>query len=90
MEGICELCKRIKELSFHHYIPKTLHSKKFFVKLYTKIFMKKYGIDICDDCRDAIHTFWSEKDLAEYYNSKEKLLSDERFYKYIIWLRKQK
>lgn len=89
MKGICELCKRIKELTFHHYIPKSLHSNKFFIKLYTKKFMRKYGISVCSECHKTIHSFWNEKELAKFFNSKEKLLKNDKFLKYINWVKKQ-
>ena len=38
----CGLCGREKELTFHHYIPKTLHKNKLFVKMYKKEYMKSH------------------------------------------------
>jgi len=90
MEANCELCGRLKELTFHHYIPKTLHTNKFFKKLYDSKFMKESGIDLCDDCHSAIHTFFKEKELGRYYNDKDKLLSNEKVRKFLKWIKKQK
>lgn len=45
--GVCELCNREKELSFHHLIPKTLHSKNYFKKKYKHQFMANNGLYLC-------------------------------------------
>jgi uncharacterized protein YlaI len=89
MEAKCELCGRIKELTFHHFIPKTLHTNKLFKKLYTTDFMKSSGINLCEDCHSNIHKFFTEKELGREYNDKKKLLSDERVRKFLRWVKKQ-
>ena len=85
----CEFCKRLKELSFHHYIPKTLHSNKFFKKQYDKLYMGTHGVDLCKDCHHTVHEFWTEKELGKNYNSKEKIIEDPKFSKYLLWVEKQ-
>ena len=90
MESNCEFCDRSKELTFHHYIPKTLHSNKYFRKLYKLEFMQTHGIDLCNDCHRAIHHFFTEKELGKYYNDKNKLLSNKRVREFIKWVRKQR
>ena len=89
MESNCGLCGRLKELTFHHYIPRTLHTNKLFKKMFDTKFMKSHGIDLCDDCHKAIHTFHSEKELGRYYNDKSKLLSSEKVENFIKWIKKQ-
>ena len=90
MIGNCEFCKREKELTFHHYIPKTLHTNKYFKKIYDKIYMKTNGDYICKDCHKNIHVFFTEKELGRYYNTKQKLLSNEKVRNFIKWIKKQK
>jgi len=90
MESNCGFCNRIKELTFHHYIPKTLHNNKLFRKLYDRKYMQNHGIDLCDDCHRAIHTFFTEKELGKYYNTKDKLFATEKVRKFIKWIKKQK
>jgi uncharacterized protein YlaI len=90
MENKCGLCERLKELTFHHFIPKTLHSNKYFRKMFSIEYMKTHGIDLCDDCHRQIHHFFTEKELGKNYNTKEKLLSDERVRKFLRWVKKQK
>lgn len=89
MESNCGLCGRLKELTFHHFIPKTLHTNKWFKKLYTNAYMSTHGIDLCKDCHKTIHVFYTEKELGKYYNDKIKLLSSEKIRNYLKWAKKQ-
>lgn len=89
MEGNCGLCERLKELTFHHYIPKTLHTNKLFRKLYKIEYMNTHGINLCNDCHSAIHKFHSEKELGKYYNDRNKLLSSEKVRIFVKWVKKQ-
>jgi len=89
MEAKCGFCGRLKELTFHHYIPRTLHSNKYFKKKYSIEYMKHHGIDLCDDCHRAVHDFFTEKELGKNYNDKNKLFSDERMRKFLRWVKKQ-
>jgi hypothetical protein len=90
MEYECELCSRLKELTFHHYIPKTLHNNKLFKKIYDRKYMQTHGINLCDDCHSAIHNFFTEKELGKKYNDKNKLLSTEKVRNFLKWIKKQK
>lgn len=90
MESNCGLCDRIKELTFHHFIPRTLHKNKFFRKLYKLKFMQTHGIDLCDDCHYNVHHLHTEKELGKYYNNKSKLLSSEKIINFLKWVKKQK
>lgn len=84
------MCSR-KEmpLTFHHLIPKTLHTKKWYEKRYSKEDLGK-GIDICEDCHEALHDFITEKDLGKNYNTLELLLVHPKVSKFIAWVAKQK
>ena len=83
----CELCGRKKVLTFHHLIPRCLHSNKWFKKHFTNGESLK-GIYICkDDCHREIHKFISEKKMGRYYNTKEKLLKQYKVKKYIKWIK---
>lgn len=88
-EGFCEFCNRLKELTFHHFIPKTLHKNKLFLKLFSKEYMKTHGIDLCKECHYTVHHFWDEKTLGKEYNTKEKIVNDPKFKKYLKWVMKQ-
>ena len=90
MNDSCELCGRNDAYqNFHHLIPKTLHSNKYFAKRYDKSFMKTHGIWICKhECHKMIHGFIEEKELGLNYNTKEKLLQHDKVKKYIEWRKK--
>ncbi|NPV13037.1 MAG: hypothetical protein HPY57_14825 [Ignavibacteria bacterium] len=88
---ICELCKReVDETTFHHLIPVTLHTKKWYQKNYNFNYLKTHGIDVCELCHYAIHHFYDEKTLGKNYNTLELLLESELIQKHIKWARKQK
>jgi len=89
MKSNCELCDRVKELSFHHLIPRTLHSNKYYKKTYVSSYLKNTGLDLCKDCHKTVHEFFTEKELGKSYNTKEKLLSSEKLRNYIVWIKKQ-
>lgn len=90
IEGECGFCQRKKYLTFHHYIPRTLHKNKLFKKLYDRKYMKSHGVYLCKDCHKAIHTFFSEKELGKNYNTKEKLFATEKVINFLKWIKKQK
>jgi hypothetical protein len=86
----CELCERDKPLTFHHLIPRTLHSNSWFKKRYTMHEMKTRGLDLCNLCHDTLHKFYPAKTLGRDYNTKEKILADEKMNKAIQFNKKQK
>ncbi len=88
--GGCELCGNDKELTFHHLIPKLMHSKPRFQKRYTKKEMQTRGLYICRCCHSGLHDLFSEKELGESYNTKELLLAHEGVKKHVAWAAKQK
>lgn len=87
----CELCERSDQyLNFHHLIPRTLHSNKWFEKRYDKKFMREHGIWICKaDCHKMIHEFIEEKEMGLNFNTKEKLLEHSKVKRYINWIKKK-
>lgn len=89
LEKPCELCGRVRKLTFHHLIPKTLHSNKWFEKNFSKEEMRTRGLYLCRECHSAIHRYLSEKDLGRSYNTKEKLLAHEEVGKFVEWISKR-
>lgn len=87
-EGKCELCGNIKTLSFHHLIPRSTHKNKWFRKNFTKDEMLLKGLKVCRGCHSFLHKTYTEKELGKNFNTKEKILSDEKLMKYISWARK--
>ncbi len=89
MEAKCDFCERLKNLTFHHYIPKTLHNNKLFRKLYSVEYMRTHGVYLCKNCHKTIHEFFTEKELGKNYNTKEKIFSDKRIRDFVNWVKKQ-
>lgn len=89
-ENICSLCGRMKELTFHHLIPKTCHSNKWFNKKFTKEEMKKRGIYVCRDCHKFIHRQFSEKELGRTYNTRNSLLENIKIQAFVRWVIKKR
>ncbi len=86
----CELCDRQAKLTKHHLIPRAVHTKKKFIRLFGKEEMRQKGLMLCKLCHDGIHDIVSdEKELAEKYNTKELLLTNEAIVKHIDWVKKQ-
>lgn len=87
----CEMCGSQDDyLNFHHLIPRTLHSNKFFEKKYEKSYMRSHGIWICKaQCHREIHQFITEKEMGLNYNTLEKLLIHPQVKTYIEWRKKR-
>lgn len=83
--GACQLCARELELTFHHLIPRTLHSNKWFKKTFTRERMQS-GLDLCRDCHSAIHQFVSEKELGRHVNTREALLAHPQIGRFVTWV----
>lgn len=84
----CELCKREIETTFHHLIPRTLHSTKWYKKNFTAEQLKS-GADLCKDCHDAVHRFIPEKVLGKDYNTLEKLMTHDKVASFVTWVAKR-
>jgi hypothetical protein len=86
----CTLCGRATKLTFHHLIPKTCHSNKWFKKNFSQQEMKTRGIYLCRQCHSFIHRQFSAKELGRSYNTLEALLQDNKIQKFLVWVRKQR
>ena len=87
----CELCgSSLDYLNFHHLIPRTLHSTKYFEKRFKKDFMRHHGIWICKAfCHKQIHEFIEEKEMGMKYNTLEALKEHPEVKKYLEWRSKR-
>ena len=90
MVGACEFCKREKELTKHHLIPKFVHGKRRFLRRFGKKAMTHQLANICQTCHNGVHDLFTEKELAESYFTVERLLADERMERHIAWARRQR
>ena len=66
----CELCQRANmKLTFHHLIPRKMHSKKYVQKVHPNIELNRYGINLCIPCHKQLHKLFTHRELAlEYYS----------------------
>lgn len=72
----CPLCQRPNyHPTDHHLVPKSLGGKE------TKT--------VCRDCHKAVHSLFTNKQLASVYNTAKELFAHEGFRKMIAFLRKQ-
>jgi hypothetical protein len=86
---LCELCQRDQAHNFHHLIPRTLHSNKWFKKRYSAE-DKHRGIYLCKSCHRALHDLIpSEKELGRHYNTLPKLRAHPGIAKYLEWKRRR-
>ena len=86
---VCELCGTDKLITFHHLIPKTCHSNKWFKKNFEKSDMQERGIYTCRRCHSFIHKQFSEKVLGRELNTLEKIKAHEIIINYLKWAKKQ-
>ena len=87
--GVCCLCKRETDLTFHHLIPRKVHRRAYFKKHFTKQELN-VGIDVCRQCHRVIHKSFSEMELAKSFNSMDKLITEPLLANQFEWLSKQK
>jgi hypothetical protein len=89
--GKCALGGREKPLTEHHLIPRAVHGKKYFRKLFTKEEMTHRRISVCRKCHKGIHRIIpDEKELARNFNTMEALLADERIARHVAWVARQR
>ena len=86
----CELCGRVKPLTFHHLIPKAVHGRKRYQKRHSKQELRTRGIHVCRLCHNGIHDLISERELADRFTTTESLLEHPALMRHIAWARKQK
>lgn len=86
----CELCGRVRPLSFHHLIPKSLHSNKWFRKNYPRAEMATRGIELCRDCHEFIHLTFTEKELGRHLNTPKSLSVHPKVRKFVAWVSRRR
>ena len=87
--GLCELCDRSTPLTRHHLVPRTLH--KEFRRLGWSRKNLEFGVAmLCRPCHSAVHLHATERELAEVYNTVEKLLEHEQIRAFACWASQQK
>jgi len=73
----CAFCNRedVPGMHKHHVVPRCKGGKDM--------------VDTCGSCGSFIHQTWSHNELRDVYNTVEAITSDERFVKYLKWIKKQ-
>ena len=89
-QGPCQLCGRFRPLTFHHLIPRTCHSNKWFRKRFTREDMHTRGLDLCRDCHHFLHRQYTEKELGRSLNTRELLLAEEGVVRFVEWVRRKR
>jgi 5-methylcytosine-specific restriction endonuclease McrA len=89
-DTLCALCGRHKPLTFHHLIPRTCHSNKWFRKRFTAEEMRSRGVDLCYDCHDYVHKTFGEKELGRHYNTLAALSAEEGVARFVDWVKRQR
>lgn len=90
LRGPCELCGRPGHLTFHHLIPRTCHSNKWFKKRFTREEMQSRGLNLCRQCHSYIHDEFDEKELGRELNTRDALLANDKVFRFLQWVRKRK
>ncbi|WP_111494415.1 hypothetical protein [Marinobacter bohaiensis] len=84
----CELCDRpVAQLTRHHLIPRRLHGKKRFQKLFSREDMITRTLWVCRPCHNAIHGACSEHELGMHYNTRNKLMQLDELRTFVDWLK---
>ena len=85
----CELCNRENLLNFHHLIPVSQHSNRWFKQRYTRSELSQ-GINICaNECHKEIHRIIPEKQMGKFYNTKKLLMTHPKIKKYLKWVNRR-
>jgi len=88
-EGACELCERERRLTFHHLIPVTLHTNRWFKRNFSRDEMHR-GVMLCRDCHDAVHRFIPHKELGRDFNTLDKLRAHPDVGRFVAWISRQR
>lgn len=84
---ICPICKRL--------IPEYLESDHHLIPYFTKLKKKAKYKDIIENikitlhtvCHGKIHSLFTNKELSNYFNTVERLLSNQDIQSFVKWIR---
>lgn len=81
----CALCGRSAATTRHHLVPRALHRR---LKRRNGVQGRDLcaTIPLCRPCHATLHQTFDERDLAENYDTLEKILADERMARWRKWL----
>lgn len=87
--GVCPLCRRNCDLTYHHLIPKKLHRRAPFRKRYSKTELGA-GVYVCRLCHDGLHALYDELTLAKRFADLRAIAKDPAIRRHVAWVGKQK
>ena len=85
----CATCGRRTALTFHHLIPRKLHRRPRFQKMYSREILNR-GIHVCRLCHRGIHRSYDEMTLGREFSRLESLVEDPLLARHFGWVAKQK
>ena len=80
----CEICGKVGEVTKHHLVPQQVSRHK---NKYLKTDEGNF-LWVCVECHSQIHALFSNQELKELYSTKELLLAEPRFHKFVEWRKK--
>jgi hypothetical protein len=85
MPVICSFCGRqVDRHEDHHLIPRMKHNKRM-KRLHTKVELKQ-KVHSCIPCHDHLHALFTEKELAEIYNTVATLMAHPDMRNFVSWI----
>lgn len=86
MKDKCQICGLEEELQVHHLIPQQVsRSSKYSKKLKTD---ENNFLMICNECHSQIHSLFTNQELRDLYYTKDNLMRNEKFSKFVEWRKK--
>lgn len=83
----CELCGRCGvELTRHHLIPRMRHRNKQVQRRFSREEMTRQLLWVCRPCHSNVHTLLDERELANYFHTRERLLAHPGVARFGAWI----
>lgn len=87
---VCALCRRAGlEVTRHHLIPRMRHRHKRTRRLFEREELHTRILWVCRPCHNHVHTLFTEKELADHYNSRDALLAHPDIRRFAEWIGKR-
>ena len=87
--GSCALCERVMPTTRHHLHPRDEHARLLRRGVKTRAQLNA-TVPMCRPCHDCVHEHISNADLADVYNSVEKLLECDSIHRFARWASTQR
>lgn len=87
----CPICKRDTPEDCqeeHHLIPRAICKRNKYAAL-PQLEKGNQTIMVCNDCGNQLHKLFNEKELADNYNTIDKILESPAIQKWVNWVSKK-